>query len=71
MILEGQLELFAPGWAPGHVLVRFVDEMRYDVDGMPRLLTWEKWFCSCGDRACTSARMAETVGAYRPAEVNP
>ena len=38
-----------------HWPVREVQRMRYEREGEPRVLTWERFWCACGDRACQRA----------------
>jgi hypothetical protein len=45
-LMAGQLELMRD-WSPHSQLV-VQTVYRYDVDGDPRVLTWEKVVCSCG-----------------------
>lgn len=46
----GQLDLFE------HVLIVVTEVLRYEVEGRPRVLTWETFWCSCGDVRCQRAR---------------
>jgi hypothetical protein len=43
----------APLFDLGHWPVPELERMVYTVEGETRVLTWEKWWCVCGDRRCT------------------